>query len=215
MTTTIRFAGQVESIARNAWRPDHVTVTLTGPRDPSTGLRNLTAIPARIYNMEQAHGSRAGARLELRCSYSNQCELVPSARVTAITSTALTLDPNYYTTSDMANPFNMEQRATDADWFDPTIHGDPISIRIWTEGKYGSTMQTVSCTARVGNVLTIGTNLTANTVATNLTAGERTIISFGVWPTGGAYFAQKYAFIANNSAILGAGSTDSPAKEWT
>ena len=43
MTTTIRFAGQVESIARNAWRPDHVTVTLVAAE---TKARLTVDVPA-------------------------------------------------------------------------------------------------------------------------------------------------------------------------
>ncbi len=213
------FTISVECPAPTGWRyqnGDHVLISLTGPRDPSTGHKNLADIPARIIRCEQLHGARAGAKLELRCSYNRRCELAPNARVTVIAASTITVDANYFSTSEQRNPFNADEGATDADWFDPTIHDADIPIRIWTEGQYGTTLETTTITGRAGNVLTISDNLTALDVATNLTGGARTIISFDTWPTDAStYLIQKYAYIANTEEELGSGdASESRAKEF-
>lgn len=197
--------------APTGWRlypGDHVIVSLTGVRDPN-GASGLTEAPARVVSTLHSIGERAASEVELRASFDNLCEFAPCARVTAIAATTFTVDSTYFCGS-ARSPFDPDSDATDADWFDPTIYGDAIACEVWTEGSYASTVQTFNVTARTGNTLTVSANLTAASVATNLSGGARTLMSFRGYNDALTSLQRAYAHIADNGSnpTLGTGNDD-------
>lgn len=192
---------------------DHVLLSLTGVRSV-TGTEGLTNIPGRIYNVMHTFGERASTNLELRLSFDNRAELAPCARVLTITSSTITVSDNFYTTGTTRSPFDTALLATDADWFDPSVYGAKIYCQMWTEGQYATTVQNFGITARSGSSLTVDTNLTATTVATNLSGGARTIMSFQAYSTGSTVMQLGFAHIADNGNPPTLGSSLAPAKEY-
>ena len=85
---------------------------------------------------------------------------------------------------------------------------------MWTEGQYATTVQNFGITARNGSTLTVDTNLTATTVATNLSGGARTIMSFQAYSTGSTTLQLAFAHIADNGNPPTLGSSSAPAKEY-
>jgi len=193
----------LEAPAPIGWRfqmGDKLLVTLTGVRDPE-GNRGIVSRPAKITEVDSAHGSKAKVKIRLRMGYENFAELAPSGQVSSLTSTTMTLVSNTFSLSTWPIIGNGAIGATDADWFDPAFYGGNVRATVWTEGKWASTKQTFQITGRSGNVLTINTNLTATTMATNLGLGERTLISFDTYHTTNNTARQNaFAHTADNSS---------------
>jgi hypothetical protein len=192
---------------------DHILLSLSGVRSV-TGTEGLTNIPGRIYNVMHTFGERANTNLEIRLSFDNNAELAPCARVLTITSNTITVSDNFYTTGTTRSPFDNSIQATDADWFDAEVYGAKIYCQMWTEGQYATTVQNFGITARNGSTLTVDTNLTATTVATNLSGGARTIMSFQAYSTGSTTLQLAFAHIADNGNPPTLGSSSAPAKEY-
>lgn len=204
----------VSSPAPVGWRyypGDHVLVSLTGVRSPQ-GAPNLTEVPARVYTVMQRWGQRAGSDLEMRLSFDAHCELAPSARVTAATSTTITLDANYFTSPGSRNPFT-NGAVTDADFFDPSIYGDDITCELWSQDDYAGTVQTFKVTARNGNVLAVDTNLSATAPITRL-GTVRAILGFQGYDLAGSAFQRAYAHIADNGNPPTLGGAADAAKHY-
>lgn len=209
----------MECPAPVGWRfqmGDHVLINLTGPRDPLTGQRNLSSLPARVYRVENVYGERGGARIEFRCGYSKSAELVPCGRVTAIDLGAgtFTLDGNFFSSALDRSPFDFDRPPADADWFDPAVIGADIACRIWVEGDYLNTVMGINITVRSGNVLQGEDDLTA--IKTRLDAGDRVLICYDTWLSGpgsdSQAFRQRFAYMCSAWTMkLG---TDDPLKEY-
>jgi hypothetical protein len=122
------------------------------------------------------------------------------------------VDANFFSDGTMRSPYSFTTAATDAEWFDPAVYEGNIYAQAWTEGQYASTVQNFLITARSGNTLTIDTNLTATTLASNLTAGIRTLMSFQSY--NGTAFEKAFAHIADNGTNPTLGSAADPAKEY-
>jgi hypothetical protein len=175
----------LEAPAPIGWRfrmGDKILVSLTGVRDPE-GNRGIVSRPAKVTELDLAYGSKGRVKIRLRMGYENFAELAPSGQVSAISATTMTLSANKFSLATWPIIGSGAIGATDADWFDPTFYGGNIRATAWTEGKWATTRQTFQITGRSGNVLTINTNLTALSVATNLGLGERTLLSFDTYST--------------------------------
>jgi 2-keto-3-deoxy-6-phosphogluconate aldolase len=103
---------------------------------------------------------------------------------------------------------------TDAEWFNPEVYDGSIYAQAWTEGQYATTVQNFMIRARSANVLTINTNLTATTLATNLTAGLRTLMSFQAYTSSNTMFQNAFAHIADNASTPTLGAAADSAKEY-
>ncbi len=191
---------------------EHVLVTLTGVRDPN-GAAGLDGAAARVVGVSHNIGERAASDIELRMSFDKLSEFAPCARVTAIASTTFTVDANFFSSTTSRSPFNPDQDATDADWFDTSIYGGSIACEVWTEGDY-STVQTFNVTARSGNTLTVSANLTAASVATNLTGGARTVMSFRGYDDALTALQRAFAHIADNGSNPSLGTSADSPKEY-
>lgn len=193
----------LEAPAPIGWRfqmGGKLLVSLVGVRDPD-GNRGIVSRPAKITEIDYAHGSNAKVKIRLRMGYENFAELAPSAQASAITATTITLNANTFSLPEWPRIGTGLIGATDADWFDPAFYGGNVRAMIWTEGKWATTKQTFQITGRSGNVLTVNTNLTATSVATNLGLGEKTLISFDTYHTSSNTAKQNaYAHTADNSS---------------
>ena len=192
---------------------DHVLVSLTGVRAPDGG-NGLSSVPARIYNVTHSFGDRAGTDIEMRLSFDNLTELAPCARITAIATGTITLDANFFSIASGHSPFDFTASVTDAEWFNPEVYDGSIYAQAWTEGQYATTVQNFIITARSVNVLTVNTNLTATTLATNLTAGLRTLMSFQAYTSSNTMFQNAFAHIADNASTPTLGAAADSAKEY-
>lgn len=205
----------LECVPPTGWRfsmGDKILVTLSGVRNPQGGA-GLVATPAKVMELDQGYGAKAKIKLRLRIGYENFAELAPNAKVTSIASTTLTLSANEFSRAIWPTPGTGNFGAVDADWFDPSIYKGNIRCMIWTEGKWATTKQTFKVTSRLSaNVLTIDTNLTATSVATNLGAGENTLISFDTFDSSDTTRQKAYAHIADNGLPPVIGSSKS--KDW-
>jgi len=205
----------LECVPPTGWRfsmGDKILVTLSGVRNPQGGA-GLVATPAKVMELDQGYGAKAKIKLRLRIGYENFAELAPNAKVTSIASTTLTLSANEFSRAIWPTPGTGNFGAVDADWFDPSIYKGNIRCMIWTEGKWATTKQTFKVTSRLSaNVLTIDTNLTATSVATNLGSGENTLISFDTFDSSDTTRQKAYAHIADNGLPPVIGSSKS--KDW-
>jgi len=205
----------LECVPPTGWRfsmGDKILVTLSGVRNPQGGA-GLVATPAKVMELDQGYGAKAKIKLRLRIGYENFAELAPNAKVTSIASTTLTLSANEFSRAIWPTPGTGNFGAVDADWFDPSLYKGNIRCMIWTEGKWATTKQTFKVTSRLSaNVLTIDTNLTATSVATNLGSGENTLISFDTFDSSDTTRQKAYAHIADNGLPPVIGSSKS--KDW-
>jgi hypothetical protein len=138
--------------------------------------------------------------LLLRLGYENFSELAPSAQIITIAATTITISANAFSYSQGPIPGSGEPGATDADWFDPALYEGDVTGTLWNEGKWNSTKTTFKITSRTGNVLTVDTNMTGSTAATNLGLGERTLLSFNVYSGANTARQNSYAHTADNSS---------------
>jgi len=192
---------------------DRILYSFSGVRNPQGSL-GMTGSVGKVTAIEHYYGSRAKTHISARLAYEDVSELAPCARVTAITSSTLTVDANYFSATSQFIPFTTTRGATDAEWFDPIDYGGNIYCIIWTEGEYAASVASFQVTSRTGNTLTVNTNMTALTVATNLGLGKRTIMSFAVYSASlGTSLQRQYAHAASNSSPPLLDSTNA-AKEY-
>jgi hypothetical protein len=178
---------------------DRVLISFTGVRNPQ-GTVGIVGSVGKITNIEHFYGSRAKTTITVRLAYEDVSELAPCAQVSAIGASTFTVVANVFSKPAQFIPFTQTTGATDADWFDPAKYGGNVRCEVWTEGKYATTVQTFQVTSRTGNTLTVDTNLTAASVATNLGAGEKTYMSFRIYSsTLGTTLQRQYAHAASNA----------------
>lgn len=188
---------KMECPAPIGWRydvGDHVLVTLTGVKDPE-GNKNTTARAGRVYRAQHQRGSRARSYIEIYVGLDDVCELAPNGRVESISASSLTLMDGYFSVDGEHHSSN---DYSDASFFDPLDYGGNIDIEVWSQGAYSGTVQSVEISARNGNVLSIDTDITLTTVATNLSGDDRpTFIGFGGYADAITARQKAYAHISD------------------